>query len=57
MANQFTTSLILSSVIWIVVILMLFLPMFNSDAMKQFLLPLVVMAGLSLLNIFLVAGA
>lgn len=57
MANQFTTSLILSSVIWIVVILMLFLPMFNSDAMKQFLLPLVIMAGLSLLNIFLVAGA
>lgn len=57
MANQFTTSLILSSVIWIVVILMLFLPMFNSDSMKQFLLPLVIMAGLSLLNIFLVAGA
>lgn len=57
MANQFTTSLILSSVIWIVVILMMFLPMFNSDEMKQFLLPLVIMAGLSLLNIFLVAGA
>lgn len=57
MANQFTTSLILSSVIWIVVILMMFLPMFNSDAMKQFLLPLVIMAGLSLVNIFLVAGA
>lgn len=57
MANQFTTSLILSSVIWIIVILMMFLPMFNSGAVEQFLLPLVIMAGLSLLNIFLVAGA
>ena len=57
MANQFTTSLILSSVIGIIVILMMFLPMFNSGAVERFFLPLVIMAGLSLLNIFLVAGA
>jgi preprotein translocase subunit SecF len=57
MSNQFTTSLILTSILWIVVIFMLLLPMFNTESMRPFLLPLIVMISLSLLNVFLVAGA
>lgn len=55
MASQFTTSIVMASIVILVVLFMLFFPLASNPEIRNMILPLIVMSVLTIVNMLLVA--